>query len=260
MTVEDFSSLTKKRPEKSLTKGAKQHAGRNNLGRITMRRRGGGHKRLYRAIDFKRDKDGIPAKVESIEYDPNRSGRIALLVYRDGERRYILAPKGLTVGDEVMSGDKASITPGNCLPLSAMPLGSTVHAIEVTLGRGAAMARSAGTSAQLVARENGYATLRVPSGEMRRIHERCRAVVGVVGNEEHENVTIGKAGRNRHLGKRPKVRGVVMNPVDHPHGGGEGKAPAGNPHPVSPWGWQTKGLKTRRKKKYSNKYIVKRRK
>lgn len=260
MTVEDFSDLSKKRPEKALTRGKKRSSGRNNLGRVTMRRIGGGAKRLLRDIDFRREKDGIPAKVEHIEYDPNRSARIALLVYADGERRYILAPVGLKVGDRLMSGPQAPIVTGNCLPLSAIPLGSTVHAVELNIGSGAVMARAAGAAVQLVAREGGYATLRLPSGEVRKVSDRCRATIGQVGNVEHENVSIGKAGRSRWMGLKPKVRGVVMNPVDHPHGGGEGKSPQGNPHPVSPWGQLTKGLKTRKKNKASGRMIVKRRK
>jgi len=260
MTVEDFSDLSKKRPEKTLTRGKKRSSGRNNLGRVTMRRIGGGAKRLLRDIDFQRDKDGVPARVEHIEYDPNRSARIALLVYADGERRYIPAPVGLKVGDRLMSGAQAPIVTGNCLPLSAIPLGSTVHAVELNIGCGAVMARAAGAAVQLVAREGGYATLRLPSGEVRRVSDRCRATIGQVGNVEHENVSIGKAGRSRWMGLKPKVRGVVMNPVDHPHGGGEGKSPQGNPHPVSPWGQLAKGLKTRKKNKASGRMIVKRRK
>ncbi|RMH55778.1 MAG: 50S ribosomal protein L2 [Candidatus Hydrogenedentota bacterium] len=260
MTIEDFSLLTKKKPEKRLTRGRARTGGRNSRGRVTARHRGGGAKRKYRVIDFRRNKDGIPARVAAIEYDPNRSARIALLVYRDGDKRYILSPRGVKIGQEILSGPSAPIQPGNALPLSAIPVGTVVHAVELALGRGAAMARSAGTSAQVVAREGGYATLRLPSGEMRKVHEGCRATIGVVGNEEHENVTIGKAGRSRWRGRRPHVRGVVMNPVDHPHGGGEGKAPQGNPHPVTPWGKPTKGAKTRRRRKPSNKYIVKRRK
>lgn len=260
MTVEDFTGLDKKRPEKRLTFGQKRIDGRNNLGRVTMRRRGNGHKRLFRVIDFRRDKDGIPGRVEAIEYDPNRTARIALILYADGERRYILAPKGLKKNDSVMSGVGAPVRTGNCLPLSLIPVGETVHNVELKPGKGAVMARSAGAVVQVVAREAGFTTLLLPSGELRKVHDECRAVVGAVGNEEHENVSIGKAGRTRWMGKRPKVRGVVMNPVDHPHGGGEGKAPQGNPHPVSLWGVPTKGYKTRRKKKMSNRYIVKRRK
>lgn len=259
MTIESFDNLTDKRPEKSLTRGKKRISGRNNHGRITMRRRGGGAKRLYRIIDFLRDKDGVPARVEALEYDPNRTCRIALLLYRDGERRYIIAPAGLAVGQQVISGKDAPVEPGNCKTLADLPVGTVIHAVELVIGRGAALARSAGASVQLVARAGGFATLRLPSGEMRRIHDRCRATIGSVGNEEHENVSIGNAGRSRHMGLRPKVRGVVMNPCDHPHGGGEGRAPAGNPHPVSPWGQKSKGLKTRKTVKGSDKYIVKRR-
>jgi len=260
MTVEDFSDLDKVRPKKSLTRGKKRIDGRNNLGRMTMRRRGAGHKRLYREIDFKRDKDGIKGIVETLEYDPNRSARIALIKYADGERRYILAPKGLKQGDAVQSGIDAPVKNGNCLPLASIPVGETVHAIELSAGRGAVLARSAGTFVQIVARESGFTTIQLPSGELRKVSDKCRAVVGSVGNEEHENVVIGKAGRTRWMGRQPKVRGVVQNPVDHPHGGGEGKAPQGNPHPVTPWGKPTKGYKTRHKKKASSQYIVKRRK
>lgn len=260
MSVEDFSGLTKKEPEKRLTMGLKKSGGRNNTGRITARFIGGGHKRLYRAIDFRRDKDGVPGRVASLEYDPNRTARIALVVYADGEKRYIVAPKDLKVGDTVQSGPGAPVRTGNCLPLANIPLGTTVHAIELTAGRGAVLGRSAGASIQLIARESGFATLRLPSGEVRKVHEKCRAVIGSVGNEEHENLSIGKAGRSRWLGRKPHNRGVVMNPVDHPHGGGEGKSPQGNPHPVSPWGVPSKGYKTRSKKKASNRYIVKRRK
>jgi len=260
MTVEDFSDLDKVRPKKSLTRGKKRIDGRNNLGRMTMRRRGAGHKRLYREIDFKRDKDGIKGIVETLEYDPNRSARIALIKYADGERRYILAPKGLKQGDAVQSGIDAPVKNGNCLPLASIPVGETVHAIELSAGRGAVLARSAGTFVQIVAREYGFTTIQLPSGELRKVSDKCRAVVGSVGNEEHENVVIGKAGRTRWMGRQPKVRGVVQNPVDHPHGGGEGKSPQGNPHPVTPWGKPTKGYKTRHKKKASSQYIVKRRK
>ena len=260
MTVEDFSDLDKVRPKKSLTRGKKRIDGRNNLGRMTMRRRGAGHKRLYREIDFKRDKDGIKGIVETLEYDPNRSARIALIKYADGERRYILAPKGLKQGDAVQSGIDAPVKNGNCLPLASIPVGETVHAIELSAGRGAVLARSAGTFVQIVARESGFTTIQLPSGELRKVSDKCRAVVGSVGNEEHENVVIGKAGRTRWMGRQPKVRGAVQNPVDHPHGGGEGKAPQGNPHPVTPWGKPTKGYKTRHKKKASSQYIVKRRK
>jgi large subunit ribosomal protein L2 len=252
-----FEEITKTRPEKALTKGKPKTGGRNNRGRITSRFIGGGHKQKYRDIDFRRDKRNIPATVAAIEYDPNRSARIALLNYRDGEKRYILAPDGLTVGATVMSGAEADILVGNALPLSAIPLGTMVHNIELKEGKGGQMARSAGTSAQLMAREGEWATLRLPSGEMRKVHNRCYATIGQVGNLEHENVSIGKAGRTRHLGKMPHNRGVSMNPVDHPLGGGEGKTSGGR-HPVSPWGQPTKGYKTRRNKR-TTKFIVKRR-
>jgi len=259
-TVSDFKEITCTTPEKSLLEPLPKKGGRNNNGRITTRHQGGGHKRRYRVIDFKRNKDTVPAKVASIEYDPNRSARIALLHYADGEKRYILAPKGLKVGDVVVNGPGADIKPGNALPLADIPVGTVVHAVELQPGKGAAMARSAGTSIQLMGKEGGYAILRMPSSEMRRVLITCRATIGEVGNAEHGNISIGKAGRNRHLGKRPSVRGTAMNPVDHPHGGGEGKSPQGNPHPVSPWGWHTKGKKTRHHKKASSKFIVKRRK
>ncbi len=260
MSVEDFSELSAKKPEKRLTSGLMKSGGRNNTGRVTARFIGGGHKKLYREIDFRRDKDGVPGRVSALEYDPNRSARIALVVYADGDKRYIVAPKDLKVGDAVQSGPGSPIRVGNCLPLSGIPMGTTVHAIELVAGRGAVMARSAGAAVQLIAREGGFATLRLPSGEVRKVHDKCRAVIGSVGNEEHENLSIGKAGRSRWLGRKPHNRGVVMNPVDHPHGGGEGKSPQGNPHPVSPWGTPSKGYKTRSKKKASNRYIVKRRK
>lgn len=260
MTVSDFEEITADAPYKPLTTSRPEKAGRNHHGRITVRHRGGGHKRRYRLVDFKREKFGVPARVETIEYDPNRSARIARLVYADGERRYILAPKGLSVGDEVSSGPNAEVRPGAALPLANIPLGTVVHAVEMNPGGGARLARSAGTFVQLLAREKGHATLRLPSGEMRRVPEACLATVGAVGNEEHENLVVGKAGRSRWLGRRPSVRGVVMNPVDHPHGGGEGKSPQGNPHPVSPWGWKTKGRKTRKKNKPSDRMIVARRK
>jgi len=252
-----FEEITKTRPEKALTKGKPKTGGRNNRGRITSRFIGGGHKQKYRDIDFRRDKRNIPATVAAIEYDPNRSARIALLNYRDGEKRYILAPDGLTVGATVMSGPDADILVGNALPLLAIPLGTMIHNIELKEGKGGQMARSAGTSAQLMAREGEWATLRLPSGEMRKVHNRCYATIGQVGNLEHENVSIGKAGRTRHLGKMPHNRGVSMNPVDHPLGGGEGKTSGGR-HPVSPWGQPTKGYKTRRNKR-TTKFIVKRR-
>ena len=260
MTVSTFEDITKKEPEKSLLMPLKRKAGRNSYGRITVRHRGGGAKKKYRIIDFKRDKDGVPAKVAAIEYDPNRTAYIALLNYADGEKRYILAPDGLRVGDTVMSGENADIKPGNALKLAHIPVGTTVHNIELVPGKGGQMARAAGTSAQLMAKEGGMATLRLPSGEMRMVSVECRATIGQVGNVEHENITIGKAGRSRWLNRRPHVRGVVMNPKDHPHGGGEGKAPIGRKTPVTPWGMPTLGYKTRKKNKASDKYIVKRRK
>jgi len=259
MTVSDFAELDKKRPEKALTSPNPKKGGRNNKGRITMRRRGGGHKRKYRQIDFRRDKDGVPGKVTAIEYDPNRSARIALVSYADGEKRYIVAPVGLRVGMTVNSGPGAEYQVGNCLPMSRIPLGTQVHNVEMTPGRGGQIARSAGNSCQLLAKEGRYATLRLPSGEMRRVLVECRATIGQVGNEDHGNVAIGKAGRSRWLGRRPKVRGVAMNTVDHPHGGGEGRSSGGR-HPVTPWGVSTKGHKTRKKNKRSNMYIVRRRK
>jgi len=257
--VSDFSELTKKRPEKSLLEPVKKTGGRNNRGRITMRRMGGGHKRRYRIIDFKRNKIGIPAKVVSIEYDPNRSAFISLLGYRDGEKRYILAPHGLKVGDEVVSGPDVDIHTGNALPIENIPTGLFVHNIELVRGKGGQMARSAGSYAQLMAKEGNYALLRLPSGEIRMVRRECYATIGQVSNIDHENVSLGKAGRSRWLGKRPKVRGVAMNPVDHPLGGGEGRSSGGR-HPVTPWGKPTKGYKTRKKKKHSDKYIVHKRK
>jgi large subunit ribosomal protein L2 len=259
MTAVTTEELTKKKPEKSLTSFHIRSGGRNNDGRMTVRFRGAGHKRLYRKIDFHRDKVGIAARVEAIEYDPNRSARIALLKYRDGEKRYILAPVGLKVNDEVQSGPQSEIRPGNALPLANMPLGTTVHNIELKLGKGGQLIRSAGGSAQVMGRDGDYIQVRLKSGEMRRILGTCMATVGQVGNVDHENITVGKAGRNRWKGKRPHVRGVVMNPVDHPHGGGEGKSGQGNPHPVSPWGLPTKGYKTRQNKK-TDKFIIARRK
>jgi large subunit ribosomal protein L2 len=258
MSVADFSVLTKVAPEKKLLEPNPKKGGRNNLGRITMRRRGGGHKRKYRVIDYRRDKDGIPARVASIEYDPNRTARIALLIYADGEKRYILAPGKLAVGQQLMSGENAEFEVGNTMPLSNIPLGTNVHNVELTPGKGGQMARAAGNGCQLLAKEGRYVVLRLPSGEMRRVLSNCRATVGVVGNEEHTNINLGKAGRSRWLGRRPKVRGVCMNPVDHPHGGGEGRTSGGR-HPVSPWGTPTKGYKTRHKKNRSNKYIIRRR-
>lgn len=255
-SVSDFSELSKKAPEKSLLAPVPKSGGRNNRGRMTIRHRGGGHKRRYRLIDFRRQKDGIAAKVASIEYDPNRSARIALLHYADGEKRYILAPVGLNVGDPVMSGEGADIKPGNTLPLRFIPLGMIIHNIELKIGKGAQLARSAGTSAQLMAKEGEYATIKLPSGEVRVVHRRCRATIGQVGNVDHENVSIGKAGRSRWFGRRPRVRGMAMNPVDHPMGGGEGRS-KGN-HPQSPWGVLAKGYKTRRNPR-TDKYIVQRR-
>ena len=253
-----FEEITTTTPEKSLLAPKKKHAGRNSYGRITVRHQGGGNRQKYRIIDFKRNKDGIPAKVATIEYDPNRTAYIALLNYADGEKRYILAPLGLQVGDTVMSGKDAEIKVGNTLPLELIPLGSTIHNIEYQVGKGGQIARSAGTSVQLMAKEGKYATLKMPSGEMRKVLLTCRATLGTVGNIDHELVSIGKAGRKRHMGVRPTVRGVVMNPVDHPHGGGEGKAPIGRPGPVTPWGKPTLGHKTRKRNKASNKLIVKR--
>ncbi len=252
-----FDDVTRPKPEKALTKGKMKTGGRNSKGRVTSRFIGGGHKQKYRQIDFRREKHGIPAKVAAIEYDPNRTARIALLHYADGEKRYILAPDGLQVGTTITSGPEVDILVGNALPLSKIPLGTTIHNIELKEGKGGQMARSAGASAQLMAREGDWATLRLPSGEMRKVHVRCYATIGQVGNLEHENVSIGKAGRSRHLGKMPHNRGVSMNPVDHPLGGGEGKTSGGR-HPVSPWGQPSKGYKTRRNKTTS-KFIVKRR-
>ena len=255
MTVASFDEITADKPEKSLTERLMKKGGRNQQGRLTVRHQGGGHKRLYRVIDFKRTKDGIPARVATIEYDPNRSARIALLNYVDGEKRYILAPNGLKVGDMVESGEQADIKVGNALPLKAIPVGTMVHNVELKIGKGAQLARSAGTSAQLMAKEGNYATLRLPSGEVRKVHINCRATIGEVGNLEHENITLGKAGRSRWLGIRPENRGVAMNPNDHPHGGGEGRSPVGRKHPVTKWGKCAMGAKTRRKKA-SDKLIV----
>jgi large subunit ribosomal protein L2 len=257
MSVSTYEEITKKKPEKSLIEPLKKHSGRNNQGRLTVRHRGGGHKRYYRKIDFKRNKFGVPARVAAIEYDPNRSANIALLHYKDGEKRYILAPLGLRVGDEVVSGPDAPIRVGNALPLDNMPMGSEVHNIELYPGRGGQMVRSAGTTAQLMAKYNNYAQLRMPSGEYRLVRVECMATIGQVGNVDHENVRIGKAGRSRHMGRRPTVRGSVMNPSDHPHGGGEGRAPIGG-QPKTPWGKPTLGYRTRRNKD-TNKYIVRRR-
>lgn len=257
-TFSDFEEITKSHPERSLIKIAKRSGGRNNNGRVTTRWRGGGHKRYYRIIDFKRDKDGVPAKVASVEYDPNRSARIALLNYRDGEKRYILAPVNLQVGDEVMSGPDADIKPGNALPLANIPLGTHIHNIELRLGKGGQIVRSAGTFAQLMAKEDRYALVKLPSGEVRMVLLKCKATIGQIGNVMHENTSIGKAGRTRWLGRRPRVRGVAMNPVDHPMGGGEGRSSGGR-HPCSPWGMPTKGYRTRKNKR-TDRYIVKRRK
>ncbi len=259
MTVSSFEEITTDKPEKSLVESLKNHGGRNQQGRLTVRHQGGGHKRRYRIIDFKRMKDGIPARVATIEYDPNRSARIALLNYADGEKRYILAPNGLKVGDKVESGPEADIKTGNALPLKNIPVGTMIHNIEMKIGKGAQLARSAGSAVQLMAKEGDYALLRLPSGEIRKVHVNCRATIGQVGNLEHENLTIGKAGRNRWLGKRPENRGVAMNPNDHPHGGGEGRSPVGRKHPVTKWGKCAMGAKTRRKKA-SDKFIVRGRK
>ena len=259
-TVSDFSEITRSTPEKSLLEPLPQKAGRNNYGRITTRHQGGGVKRRYRVIDVKRNKDGVPAKVATIEYDPNRSARIALLHYVDGEKRYILHPRGLKVGDTVISGEGNDIRPGNAMPLSSIPVGTLIHAVELQPGKGAALARSAGTSIQLMGKEGKYAILRMPSSEMRRVLVTCRATIGEVGNAEHSNIKIGKAGRNRWKGIRPTVRGTVMNPVDHPHGGGEDKNKSAGRHPVTPWGIPTKGHRTRNKKKYSQRLIIRRRK
>ncbi|OQX30091.1 MAG: 50S ribosomal protein L2 [Spirochaeta sp. LUC14_002_19_P3] len=255
----DNSGLAKKGPEKSLSNGKVSKAGRGAGGRISVRRRGGGHKRKYRIIDFKRDKHGIPGKVACIEYDPNRSANIALIHYIDGEKRYIICPRGLAVGSTVMSGPKSSIEVGNCLPIGNIPIGRMIHAVELTKGKGAQLVRSAGGGAQIQAKEGNYITLKLPSGETRLVHNTCIATIGEVGNDDYMNIKYGKAGRCRWLGKRPKVRGVVMNPVDHPHGGGEGRTSGGR-HPVTPWGKPTKGGKTRKKHKYSDNFIVKRRK
>ena len=258
MSVLTYEEITKKTPEKSLVEYLKKNAGRNKQGKITVRHQGGGNKIKYRIIDFKRNKLDIPAKVAAIEYDPNRSAFIALLNYADGEKRYILAPQGLSVGDKVLSGESADIKPGNTLPIANIPVGTLIHNVEIKPGRGGQLVRSAGLSAQLMAKEGTYAQVRLPSGEVRRIPMNAKATIGTVGNSDHENVRIGKAGRMRHMGIRPTVRGVVMNPVDHPHGGGEGKSPVGMPAPVTPWGKVALGLKTRKHKKYSNKMIVKR--
>lgn len=260
MTVSTFEEITKKEPEKSLVVALKKYSGRNNSGKITVRHKGGGSKKKYRIIDFKRTKDDIPAKVSAIEYDPNRSANIALLVYADGEKRYILAPNKLKVGDPVISGEAVDIKIGNAMPLKSIPVGTLIHNIELKAGKGGQMVRSAGNSAQLMAKEGAYAQVRLPSGEVRMVRIECRATIGQVGNIDHENINIGKAGRKRHMGIRPTVRGSVMNPNDHPHGGGEGRAPIGRPSPVTPWGKPALGYKTRKKNKESNKFIVRPRK
>ena len=260
MTTMDYSELSKVAPERSLLEPIKKNAGRNSYGRITVRHRGGGHRRKYRVIDFKRERFGIPATVQTLEYDPNRSAFIALVQYEDGEKRYIIAPQDLKVGDKIVSGPEADIKPGNALPLINIPVGTFLHNIELYPGKGAQLARSAGNTAQLMAKENGMALLRLPSGELRNVPATCMATVGVVSNPEHANVNYGKAGRKRHMGWRPTVRGSVMNPCDHPHGGGEGKSPIGRPGPVTPWGKPALGYKTRQKNKRTDKYIVKRRK
>ncbi len=259
MSVNAFQEITTDTPEKSLLAPLSKKAGRNNQGKITVRHHGGGHKRQYRMIDFKRTKDGIPGKVATIEYDPNRSANIALINYADGEKRYIIAPKGLKVGDQIISGPEADIKTGNALPLENIPVGTVIHNIELKPGKGGQLVRAAGTEAQLLGKEERYVVIRLSSGEMRKILKTCRATIGSVGNEDHELVTIGKAGRSRWLGKRPEVRGVVMNPNDHPHGGGEGRAPIGRKSPMSPWGKPTLGYKTRKKNKASDQYIVRRR-
>jgi len=259
MSVSEFQEITTDQPEKSLLAPLSKKAGRNNQGKITVRHHGGGHKRQYRIIDFKRTKDGIPGRVATIEYDPNRTSNIALINYADGEKRYIIAPKGLQVGDQVMSGPDADIKTGNALPLENIPVGSVIHNIELKPGKGGQLVRAAGTSAQLLGKEDKYVVIRLSSGEMRKILKTCRATIGTVGNQDHELISIGKAGRSRWLGKRSAVRGVVMNPNDHPHGGGEGRSPIGRKSPVTPWGKPTLGYKTRKKNKDSNKYIVRRR-
>ena len=259
MTVSDFAEVTKKTPEKSLLAKKRKNAGRNSYGRITVRHQGGGNRQKYRIVDFKRLKDNMGATVIGIEYDPNRSANIALIQYEDGEKAYILAPQGLTDGDKVISGEAVDIKPGNCMPISSIPVGTLIHNIELNPKQGGKLVKAAGQSAQLMAKEGKYAHVRLPSGEMRLVLAKCRATVGVIGNSDHENVKIGKAGRKRHMGIRPTVRGSVMNPVDHPHGGGEGRAPVGHAGPMTPWGKPALGYKTRNKKKQSNKFIVKRR-
>ncbi len=259
MSTADFKELTDKEPERALLLPRRASGGRNNRGRVTSRHRGGGHKRMIRIVDFKRNRRDESARVVALEYDPNRSARLALVEYPDRERRYILAPRELRTGMQVVAGAQAEATPGNALPLRAIPLGTLVHNVELQPGRGGQIVRAAGSAAQLLAKEGDFATLRLPSGEMRKVFLNCYATVGQVGNEEHESILIGKAGRSRWLGRRPHTRGLAMNPHDHPHGGGEGKSGQGNPHPVSPWGWQTKGFKTRRKRNPSDRFIVKRR-
>jgi len=260
MTVSTFDEITKKTPEKTLLTTKKKHSGRNSYGRITVRHQGGGNRQKYRLVDFKRKKDDMTATVIGIEYDPNRSANIALIEYEDGTKSYILAPVGLTDGDKVVSGDKADIKPGNCMKIESIPVGTMIHNIELNPGQGGKLVRAAGQEAQLMAKEGKYAHVRLPSGEMRLVMSVCRATIGTVGNTDHENVKLGKAGRVRHMGKRPEVRGSVMNPCDHPHGGGEGRAPVGHAGPMTPWGKPALGYKTRKKNKQSNKFIVKRRK
>ena len=260
MTVSDFAEVTKKTPEKSLLAKKRKNAGRNSYGRITVRHQGGGNRQKYRIIDFKRRKDNMEATVIGIEYDPNRSANIALIQYEDGEKAYILAPQGLKDGDKVVSGEAVDIKPGNCMPITRIPVGTLIHNIELNPGQGGKLVKAAGGSAQLMAKEGAYAHVRLPSGEMRLILARCRATIGTIGNTDHENIKLGKAGRKRHMGIRPTVRGSVMNPVDHPHGGGEGRAPVGHSGPMTPWGKPALGYKTRKKNKVTNKFIVKRRK
>ena len=259
MRVSTFEEITKKKPEKALTTSLKQTGGRNCYGRITLRFRGGGVKRRYRLIDFKRNKDDIPAKITAIEYDPNRSANIALVTYADGEKTYILAPRGLQVGDQIISGNAVDIKIGNCLPMRSIPIGTTVHNVELKPGKGGQIARSAGSEVQIMAKENGFVQRRMPSGEYRLVPQDCKATIGQVGNIDHSLTRLGKAGKMRYLGRKPNVRGSAMNPVDHPHGGGEGRAPVGRPQPMTPWGKKSRGVKTRRGKKESNKYIVRRR-
>ena len=259
MTVSDFAEITKSEPERSLISSLKKNAGRNSYGRITVRHRGGGNRRKYRIIDFKRNKDGMPATVIGVEYDPNRTANIALIQYEDGTKSYILAPLGLTDGDVVVSGEGADIKPGNALFIKDIPVGTMIHNVELYPGKGGQLVRSAGVGAQLMAKEGDYAQVRLPSGEVRMVRLNCKATIGIVGNQQHENISIGKAGRKRHMGWRPTVRGVVMNPNDHPHGGGEGKSPIGRPAPVTPWGKPALGYKTRKKKNKTDKFIVKRR-